>query len=317
MATPTPTTQPSNVSTADTPERPQNVFTEEPAIAEARASEAASGNQPGQNSDDSASSPDKSKRKPHRDRPAERRISKLTKKLDISQATNAELLERIEALETNAPAPKKAPEPQFRDFKTPQEYAHALTAWEKESKPAPKQTPKPGTPAKPTASTAQAEALKQFAKDGNKRLGDTFKVAFKDNDLAINKVMGEFLLDSDLGPEVMVYLHEHPDEARQIWFDDLDAANERLDAIEAELDEPTTATDDAGGNKPTRGKDGKFVKAEPDPEPKTRTTKSSAPPAPGDSERGEIVPDTNLEKAGMEDYAATRRKQLRDQGQRY
>ncbi len=311
---PTPETQPSNVSTADTPERPQNVFTEEPVIAAAKkADSAAPGDDPGQNSDDSATPPDKAKRKPHRDRPAERRISKLTKQLDVSNSENAELKTRIEALENAAPAPKTKPEPQLRDFKTPREYADAVAAWVAESKPA----PKPKKPAKPTANTAHAEELKRFAKDGTKRLGDKFQAAFQTKELAINQVMGEFLLDSDLGPELMVYLHEHQDEARQIWFDDAEAANERLEAIELKLDSPTATTDDANDNKPARDKDGKFVKAEPDPEPKPTTgTKSSAPPAPSDSEKGDNIPDTNLEKAGMDDYAATRRKQIRASGGR-
>lgn len=313
---PTPNEQPSNVSTADTPERPQNVFTEEPAVAEAREASKAAPGEPGQTSDDSAKSPDKSKRKSPRDRPAERRISKLTRKLDASQTENAELRERIEALEADKPAPKKTPEPQLRDFKTPQEYAHALNKWETEQKPAPKPKAKP---AKPTASKAHAENLKRFAKDGTERIGDTFQAAFKDNDLAINQVMGEFMLDSDIGPEIMVHLHENQDLARQIWFDKPEEATKRLEAIEAELDgdKPATQTDDAAGDdSPARNADGTFAKAEPDPEPKTRTTKSNAPPAPGDSERGELVPGTDLEKAGMDDYSATRRKQYKERGER-
>ena len=313
-----PQTQPSNVSTADTPERPQNVFTEEPGIAEAReASQAAPGDKPGQTSDDSAKPPDKSKRKPHRDRPAERRISKLTRQLDASNSENADLKGRIEALEANQDKPAAKPEPQLRDFKTPREYADAVAAWVTDSKPAPK--PKPKTPAKPTANTRHAEDLKKFAAEGKERIGDKFQAAFTDNDLGINQVMGEFMLDSDVGPEVMVYLHEHQDEARQIWFDKADAANERLEAIEAKVSgEPATTTDDVpGDDKPARNPDGTFAKAEPDPEPKPTTgTKSSAPPAPSDSEKGVTIPDTNLEQAPMDDYANSRRKSYRDRGYR-
>ena len=313
----TPTTQPSSVSTADTPERPQNVFTEEPGIAAAKqADQAASDDMSGQTSDNSAKPPDKSKRKPHRDRPAERRISKLTRQLDASHSENADLKTRLEALETAAPAPKAKPEPQLRDFKSPREYATAISTWIADSESATK--PKSTTdkkPARPSANTAHAEDLKKFAADGKERLGDTFTKAFTNDDLAINQVMGEFILDSDLGPEVMVYLHEHQDEARQIWFDKPDEANKRLEAIEAELDKPTATTDDNDG-KPKRDATGKFVK-QPDPEPKPTTgTKSSAPPAPSDSEKGVTIPTTDLEKAGMDDYANTRRKSYRDQGYR-
>lgn len=316
----TPKNQPSTVSTADTPERPQNVFTEEPAVAAAQeASTAAPGEKPGQTSDDSATPPNKSKRKPHRDRPAERRISKLTRQLDASEATNAELLGRIEKLEAGQAAKPPAPEPQLKDFKTPKEYAHALNAWEAEQKPAakPKSTDKPAKP-KPSANTAHAEDLKTFANEGKERIGEKFQAAFTDNDLAINQVMGEFLLDSDVGPEVMVYLHEHQDEARQIWFDKPEEANKRLEAIESKLDgnePPPGDTNDDG--KPARNPDGTFATKAPDPEPKRKaTTKSSAPPAPSDSERGETIPDTNLEKAPMDDYAAQRRKQIRAAGGR-
>ncbi len=142
-------TQPSKVSTADTPpERQINVLTEDPGIAAARkASEAAPGDQPGQTSGDSATPPDKSKPKPPRNRSAERRISKLTKRLDVSQATNAGLREeldatsaRLDALESNK-APTK--EPQLKDFETPPEYAEAHSAWKLEQSAEP---PKPGKP---------------------------------------------------------------------------------------------------------------------------------------------------------------------------
>jgi hypothetical protein len=296
------------VSTEDTPERPQNVFTEEPAISEAKASPSAPGDDPGQTSDDS--DPPPRKKRKHRDRPAERRISKLSEQLEASNATNAELTARLDALEAKPPAAK--PEPKLRDFQTPREYADAVAAWVKDSTPAAKPKPK----AKPTENSKLTEARKQFAVDGNKRLGDTFQDAFTADDLAINQTMGEFMLDSDLGPELLVYLHTHQDEARAIWFDKPEEANKRLEAIEDTLDsgKPEPKIDDDG--KPARGKDGKFVK-EPDPEPKTRTSKSNAPAAPSDSERGEVVPSTDLEKAPMDDYSRTRRKQYRDRGERY
>jgi hypothetical protein len=305
------------VSTADTPERPQNVFTEEPAVAAAKkADQAVPGEKPGQTSADSAPTPDKPKRKPKGNRRAERKFAKLRRELEVATSENTELKGRLEALENAGPAPTPKPEPQLREFKTPREYADAVAAWVKESKPAPKPTPKPEKP-KPSANTAHAEDLKTFAADGNKRLGDKFTAAFTNKDLAINQVMGEFMLDSDLGPELMVYLHEHEDEAKQIWLDKPEAATERLEAIEAALDEdePTTQVTDHDG-KPERDAQGKFVK-KPDPEPKpTIGTKSNAPPAPGDSERGEVVPATDLEKAEMDDYSKTRRKQYADRGER-
>lgn len=317
----TPKTQPSNVSTADTPERPQNVFTEEPEVAAAKkADQSAPDTKPGQTSDDSDTPPNKSKRKPHRDRPAERRISKLTRQLDASNSENADLKGRIEALENAAPAPKVKPEPKLQDFKTPREYADAVAAWVVESKPASKPKTKP---AKPTANTQHAEDLKKFAADGNERIGEKFQAAFTDKTLAINQVMGEFLFDSDLGPEIMVHLHEHQDLARQIWFDSNEEATKRLEALETELEgDPPPSDEIADDGKPAeqqRGADGKFVKDDkkPESEPKPKTgTKSSAPPAPSDSDKGEIIPDANLETADMDKYADSRRKTYRSQGYR-
>lgn len=315
----TPKTQPSNVSTADTPERPQNVFTEEPEVAAAKkADQAAPDDEPGQTSGDSATPPNKPKRKPHRDRPAERRISKLTRQLDASQSENAQLKEQLEAAEIKAPAPK--PEPKLQDFMTPREYADAVAAWVVESKPAPKPKSKPDKPAKPTANTQHAEDLKKFAAEGNERIGDKFQAAFTDKTLAINQVMGEFLFDSDLGPEIMVHLHEHQDLARQIWFDSKETATERLEALETELEGGTPPSDEiADDGKRTRDASGKFVKGDkkPEPEPKPKTgTKSSAPPAPSDSDKGEVIPDANLETADMDKYADSRRKTYRSQGYR-
>ena len=162
---------------------------------------------------------------------------------------------------------------------------------------------------------AHADDLKAFAKDGTDRLGDTFQDAFTNTDLAINQVMGEYLLDSDLGPDIMVYLNEHQEVAKQIWLDSPKAAAKRLGDIEDELEQGSPGDqDDDDDGKPKRDATGKFAKKS-DPKPKTGT-KSNAPPAPGESERGEVHHDKNLETAGMDDYAATRRAQIKRDGGR-
>ena len=312
----TPKTQPSDVSTADTPpERPQNVFTEEPEIAAARKDSKAAPTDPpdGQKSDDSATPPDKAKPKPKRNRPAERRISKLNRKLEQEREEKealanqvAELNERLSKVESAASA---KPEPQLKDFENPQEYAKAYAKWDKEQAAAtettkPKAEPKPKADPKPPAASGPhaADDLVAFAQDGSERLGEDFETAFKDKDLAVNQAMGEFLLNSDVGPELYVHLHKNPTLAKSIYLEGPEDAQERLAELEEQIAE------------------GETPEPEPKPEPKQKekaSTKSKAPKPPSPPDRGEVLPEKNLETADMDDYAATRRKQLKEAGHRY
>lgn len=257
------------------------------------------------NADASASSNADDPPKPsRRRRSAERKISALQRQLaeerSKGEATAATLLAlQTEVATMKVPAPAAVAKPKLGDFKTADEFGQAWTAWEASQKPAdppaPAPTPKPADPAParqpdPEIAAFEAEAVKIY--------GEEFSEVFHDDTLPLSPAMGEYLLDSDKGADLVMWLDEHRDEGKDLFHLRPKKLAEALDKIVGEL-EPTPPPAPVV----ERNADGRYTKRE-DPTP--------PPPPPGDPVRGVGTSVANEIREGMpmDDYAATRRRQM-------
>jgi hypothetical protein len=269
----------------------------------------------------SESDTDKPKKAPpKRNRSAERRIKKLGDKLSAAEARDADNANRIAELEGQVEsltaATPKSKEPRLNDFDNPREYAKAYSKWEAEGAPAPK--PKPKAKPKPAATTDPAPAdaptphqdseILGFKERGQKKLGDEFIEALGEK-TAVNQLMGEFMLDHDLGPEIYVHLANNPEEAKKIYDSSVPRQTKAMEALatrgakggldvgeEGELQVETPPANPADDDYEDPGHEPPKVTKAPEPPSDTNTG--------GDAD----VP-VNPENESMEDYAARRRKE--------
>lgn len=315
------TDQPSNVSTAETPRAPdEHVVTSDvpedaaPPAAPREDDPAAAAAPP---DGESTPSPDSATGKPQSGKPsrnhaAERRIRKLTDKLTAAERRDQVNAKRIEELETQVDELKPKPkEPQLSDFKTPLLYAQAYSKWEKANatparKPKTPPTAAADTPADPPATPAPTEVPQEildFQAKGKEKLGDEFLEALREEGVAVNNTMGEFMMDSDVGPELYVHLANNQELSRQIFDMKPHKAVKEMEKLAAkgakgELD---------AGHEGELQVDPLVDPDDPAPPP-ARTTKAPAPP--GDTrDPGNVAPAANPETENMDDYAARRRKE--------
>lgn len=338
----TPTSQPSKVSTEEEV-RPadEHVVTDDrdffnvPSPESSEAKPAASGDtKPAdQTTEKPASSDNNQQAKPQtgRDRPAERTIKKLKRELATVQSERTQDRTTIEDLQTQIDDLKTAttaakPEPQLKDFDSPADYAKAYGKWESGQKPAASKDTDAGT-GKPAArrdpdahaqhdqpAAVPDKEILDFQTRGKSKLGDEFSEALQLKTTAVDQDMGEFMLDSEFGPEIYVHLANNPDEAKKIF----DAGGTRklraLEALEAkgkkgELDVDgdqvniTTGDDDKGGD--DKGGDDK---SKPAAAGEGQQTKAKDPPS-DTREAGSTVAKADPENESMDDYAARRGKE--------
>lgn len=256
---------------------------------------------------------------PKRNRPAERRIRKLTDKLSAAEAKDAANVNRIAELEgqveTLVSATPKAAEPKLNDFANPREYAKAYAKWEGSPETAPKPTRRAAAP-KPKADTPPAAPPKPhqdseilgFQERGKKKLGDEFIEALGEK-TAVNQLMGEYMLDHDVGPEMYVHLANNPEEARKIYDSSVPRQIKAMEALaargakggldvgqEGELQVAPAPANPADDDYEDPGHEPPKVTTAPEPPSDTNTT--------GDAD----VP-VNAENESMDDYAARRLKE--------
>jgi hypothetical protein len=256
---------------------------------------------------------------PKRNRSAERRIKKLGDKLSAAEAKDAanatriaELEGQVESLTDATPKPK---EPMLKDFDNPREYAQAYSKWEAGNdtpapKPKAKAAPKPATDTPPAAPPKRVpdKEITDFQERGKKKLGDEFIEALGEK-TAVNQLMGEYMLDHDLGPEIYVHLANNPEAARKIY----DSSSPRqIKAMEQLAAKAAKGELDAGHEgeldiapPPANPADDDYE--DPGHEP-PKVTK--APEPPGDtSTGGDADVPVNPENESMDDYATRRRKE--------
>lgn len=313
--------QPSDVSTEDAPRPGDNhVVTSDAPKSEPREAESkntsnaeAGNNSEGPNDQGSATDSNENQNQSKRNRSAERRIKKLSQKLSESEGRYGQALERnqaleeeIERLKASVPKPK---EPEFKDFDSPTEYAKAYSEWKnlESVKDAPrekaqnthKQTSEP-------APTLNDSEIDEFHELGKERLGDEFLEALDNEDVAVNERMAEFIMDSDLGPEIYVHLASNVELSKKIFKMKSRSAFAELQKIESQLKESEQKGE----------KDGKLKIDDPAPqEARSTNNKVSRAPKPPSStkESGGTDIRANPESESMDDYAARRQKEIKRQ----
>jgi len=341
------TTQPSKVSTEDEAPRPPDtaVVTDETESSGQQTDEAAAAAKPnedkskssdGSNESDSATDPKNqqaNQRKP-RDRHSEKRMRILQRQLaaerDRSNANErkiAELTQELDSVRGQLPTPTK---PVLKDFDTPEEFADAYADWKAKTASSKRQRAKAKTDPKAngasdasSSSTAQPprasdEELTKFSDRGKEKLGDEFLLALQDQDVSVNKAMGDFILASDFGPELYVYLSDNHEIAEEIFNESKADAKRRLTELETkakagelikgledqlETGKGKGGDDDKGGETAGKGKAAGKGKGRPG------DTKAGDPPS-ENRDSGVSERPVNLETAEMDDYAAIRRSQI-------
>ncbi len=328
MSKPESVTQPSEVSTEDRPRPPLDsvVTSETGPREEATDEEAAAADQASPQGEDVGSAqtagesdPSGSDNQPSkRRRELERKLRKLKSKLTAAESARAEdkkLIEKLTGqlteLKSKVPAPSK---PRLTDFKDEEEFAEAYASWKAESESPPPETPK--RVPEPVVPPATTEEIEEFRTTGVEKFGDEFLEAFGNKELPISAEMGRYLVDSEMGADVYVYLAKNEDVAKEIFQEGPLEAGRLLAKVEADLEsgrkKPSKAPK-AKTNPPTqteRDDKGKFSKS-----PGKKTTRAP-PPGPEHDPDG-AVPDADLEKLGMEDYARVRRAQLKARNARF
>lgn len=320
------TDQPSQVSTEEAPRAPDEHVVTSDVIADAppRADQPPAAAPAAAGKDESPASPNSSESAPdtndnptppsRRNRPFERRFNKLAAKLAEKERREAEHLARITALEEQVTSLKtatpKAPEPQLQDFKSPREYAKAYAQWEAAGAtpepPARRQPAKPATsaPEAPASAPVPDKEIADFQARGKAKLGDEFVEAMQEDGTAVNQLMGEFLIDSEVGPEIYVHLANNPEESRKIYDSSPLRATKRLEELAAkaakgELDvgnEGQVEVEPPAGD--TQGEPSK---------PAGKQTRAPQPPS--DHKPGASSVPANPETESMDEYAARRRKE--------
>jgi hypothetical protein len=364
-----PTDQPSGVKTKDAPRPPDNVVVTDENQAsgqEAAAAVRKDGTKTPKSADGIPPTDDDANQPSRRDRHAEKRIKRLSRQLAAERDRNtsndqriAKLEQELKALKTSGAArPPKEPEP--KEFKDPKDYAKAYAKWERETEAAKKATDvgadddagkdrkgkgKGGTGDDDAAAREErpdTEDLERFFKAGKKKLGDEFLMAQEAaaaQEFAVNRTMGDFILDSEFGPEIFVYLSEHPKESRRIYDKSDPKAIAMLEALEEQAKAGTLLDDededededddrpqgrDRGGRFKRRGeadderRDGVETRGEGERmEAGKSGTRAPTPPNQSGKDRGGSRARVDLESAGMDDYAAERHRQEKERLQRH
>ena len=338
-------TQPSNVATEEAPRPPDEHvvtsdidFSEEkpagPREAESAEADAAGtvttdeseGPTTGESSD--ATPPEKAPPK-RRNRSAERRIKTLSSKLAAAEAREAENAHEIEALKDQVAAltdaTPKAKEPMLQDFDNPRDYAKAYAKWEaaqSDDTPAPRKRSAPKKPAKPIddgtpPATPQDPAIQGFHERGKAKLGDDFLEALELPGTAVNQVMGEFMIDCDVGPELYVHLADNQEESKRIYDLPAHKAIKVMERLATKARKGELIDADGTVTTTTTTEDDAVTADAEDFEDRTRKqigTKAPAPPSNVKPEGDAELP-ANPETESMDEYAARRQKEeLRKRG---
>ena len=313
-------TQPSEVSTEERPRPPEaSVVTDEikpPGAEQAAASQA--DDPAGQAQTGSESAPDDSDKETKPGRRAQRKIralnrekAELEQKLQRQSREYEELEKRLEALEKTAPKPTK---PKLSDFKDEDAYFEARKAFEEAeaAEPAPRRRSRTEPDPEEPAPVATREELQAWVSEGTSKLGDAFLAAKENKGLDVDAMMGEYLLDAELGHEMYVHLHRNPKLATEIYSES--SPIEKVRAMQKLERTVTKAKADAekgkgassqeaggaGGNHQPRDEAGRF-----------RTGTRAPPPGP-ERERGGGTVTQDLRELSMDDYAKVRTKQIKE-----
>ncbi len=256
-----------------------------------------------------------------RNRPAERQIRKLKHKLtdaDARESANATRIAELEGQVTAlTDATPKSKEPLLKDFDSPAEYAKAYSKWDQ----APEIAPKPkrkAAPPKPTRSDdappaddppAPDKEILNFHERGKKKLGDEFVEALGEP-AAVNQLMGEYMIDHDLGPEIYVHLTNNPEDAKKIFNSSTPRATKAMETLAARAAKGELDAGQEGelqiAPAPGNPADDDYVEDQ-DLEP-PRVTRAPEPPS-DTKVTGDTPAKVDPNSENMDDYAARRLKE--------
>ncbi len=331
------TTQPSQVATEEAV-RPadEHVTTSdlpsETSQAAADSQPAALDNKSDQTTDTTAASDDKQTAQPaKKDSRAERRIKKLSRDVARLSSDRTADQQTITALRTELDQLKAGqatePEPELKDFDNPKDYAKAYNKWEAAQSTGDQTVTRPGDQTRDPTKHATVDTgdrvpvqdpeVKSFQDRGTEKLGDEFQEALATEGVAVDQDMGEFMMDSDFGPDIYVHLANNPEESKKIFDSSARRKMSALEALEAkakkgELDidggdgQLNIDTGDDKGDKGTQGAGGE--KPAQSPRRGSQTTAAKEPPS-DTRDTGSSSLKSDPESESMDDYAARRKKE--------
>ncbi len=187
-------------------------------------------------SDSEPDDPEKKPSSPRRDR----RMRTLRRQLAAADRNQAEMREKIEALEAQIQAQQSAsaPKPDRGQYDSDEAWAEALVAWKAAQTPKPKPRPDREKVPPPPEVLWTPEEQQEFLETGKKAHGDAFDEAMakaRRNEWDAPTGVARYLMSSKQGAELAIYLSQHPGEARDIA--EMAVTPGGMDDARAELDE--------------------------------------------------------------------------------
>lgn len=178
--------------------------------------------------------------------PSARKREKIKARIDALEAENQRLTEQLAAGERNKPKlDELGPKPDRAKYEDEAEYISDLSAWKVRKDFSERQAKTHETNTTNLRSDSIAAKVELFFERA-RALEDTYpgiEKLIRDDGLPISQVMRDTLVESEKGPEVVLYLSGHRDEAQRIKEMSPLAAAAALGRLEAKLSLPKTRTE--------------------------------------------------------------------------
>lgn len=279
---------------------------------ERKPSAAASPDDKGKSPNDQESATGDDKQTQNRQKGVEKRIKRLTRKLaeseEARQATESQLEAMRQELDELKAQRKKPEKPKLEDFKDPEEYAEAYQAWKAETKESKSERKPPAKPQKQPTPAELPPEIKAFHEKGFEKFGDDFKEALEER-FPVNQLMGEYMIDHELGTDLFLYLANNPEEAFKINDSSPYRATKLLNDLAAKAEKGELEDVPDGQLQFEEEDKGKKDEKQEKPQKKRGGAASRAPEPANHKPEGEHDGKQDLEKMDMDDYAAMRQKQ--------
>lgn len=175
----------------------------------------------------------------------EKRFSELTKQRELARQeaekerqARLELENRLKELEAKAKPPESTdpdPKPDPSQFNDALEYAEALAEWTTDKKLREREQQEMARRAAEEQARKQAEFQKRVesAKNDLPDYEDTIAAA---GDIPVSAPVGEAIVESDFGPQILYYLADNPEYARSLADKSLTAQLREIGKLEAKFE---------------------------------------------------------------------------------
>lgn len=175
----------------------------------------------------------------------EKRFSELTKQRELARQeadkerqARVELESRLKELEAKVNPPEKAdpdPKPDPSQFNDALEYAEALAEWTTDKKLREREQQEMARRAAEEQSRKQVEFQKRVEAAKND-LPDYEETIAAAGDIPVSAPVGEAIVESEYGPQVLYYLADNPDYARSLADKSLTAQLREIGKLEAKFE---------------------------------------------------------------------------------